>query len=973
MVRLSRRFDRLTPFRVREVLLVSSPYDHYVMAEDGHLTQLMTKEFSQMNLSHAPRISHAEDADEALGLMQRWKFELVITMGSVGDDSVEEFGRAVKELLPDCEVVLLAHSMRELASIHTGDGIDRIFVWSGNSRLLIAIIKLVEDARNIAHDTRIASIPVLLLVEDSRRFYSTYLSHLYQELVRQTRTILDEGLNLYERLLRLRARTKVLHATTMEEAVAAVDLYGQNLIGLITDAGFPAQNRKDMQAGLSLIARVRERFPDLPILMQSTDKKNETPALALGASFLHKHDPALLKNMDDFLRKDLGFGEFVFRMPDGTELDTASTLQELATKLRQVPAESVEHHAVHNQFSHWLRTRAEFDLADRIRPMIIDDFDSVEDTREFLASTFEKYLISTRRSGVMEFAGRFDSGSKFQRYGSGSLGGKGRGLAFFSTQLDQLQLDTRHPDVLIDVPPTVVLATGIFEDFVHQNELGYLATTDVEDEEVASAFLAGSFSEEIESRIHHLATAMDTPLAVRSSSRLEDALPQPFAGVYSTYFLANDHPEPSLKAEQLLNTIKLVYASTYSQNAKAFVRATQNSIEEESMAVVIQPLIGSQHGDRYYPTAAGVARSFNYYPVGPMVPTEGIAAVALGLGKTVAGGERCVRFSPHRPKRIYQFSSVDATLRSAQREFWALEMRQSEDLPLPDPEYNLLKLDLDAAEADGQLAQLASTWDSANDRIWDGIGREGVRLVTMSGVLKRDVFPLCEILKGLLKTCEELIGCPVEIEFAMVLDEERQRREFHLLQLRPLVSESTEVEVEFDDSVLGDALAHSSVSLGNGVIDDVTDIIYVHPARLDRMKSIKTAYSIARFNAKLIAEGRSYLLIGPGRWGSADHMLGIPVKWAQISAARTIIECELEDISVDASQGTHFFQNIVSFNVGYLTIRDGPQGEIDWDWLEAVEPLEEVGAVRHLRLSEPLRILLDGRQGRAAIIKPNSK
>tara|TARA_B100000287_G_scaffold258827_1_gene243371 strand:- start:6736 stop:9648 length:2913 start_codon:yes stop_codon:yes gene_type:complete len=968
MAKMVKRFERLMPFKIKDVLLVSSSYDHYVLAEDGLLTELMTDEFAQLNLSHAPRIIHANNAEEALDLMQKWRFDLIITMIRVGNMSAQDFGKNAKEILPETEVILLAHNTRELASINTSEYIDRIFVWSGNSQLMVAIIKLVEDERNLAHDIRIGNIPVLLLVEDSRRFFSSYLPKLYREILTQTRSGIGEGLSLKQTMMRLRGRTKVLHATNMEDAIAYVESYGLNLIGLITDAGFPAMNRKDMQAGLSLIKRVRERFPNLPILMQSTEKDNREPAIALGAEFLHKFNPNLLSELHNYLQYKLGFGDFIFRLPDKTEIGRASTIEELVIKLREMPSESVKFHALNNNFSHWLHTRGEFDLADEIRPLTLNDFNNPNEIQEFLANTIENHLVKSQRSSVSNYIGKLDLRRRFQRYGSGSLGGKGRGLAFFSMQLEDMDFGVNIPNVKIDVPQTVVLGTDIFDKFVDENNLQGLTSKEITDLEVSNKFLSGEFDKNIRNELKSLALQLNQPLAIRSSSRLEDALHQPFAGVYNTYFLANDHPDESIRFEQLINSIKLVYASTYSESAKSFIRATQHSIEEESMAVVIQPLIGRKHENRFYPTLAGVARSFNYYPVGSMEPNEGIAAAGLGLGKTVAGGEKCVRFSPYRPKRVYQFADIESTLKSAQRQFWALKMEKSPEMPTINPEYNLLKLDLEFAEKDKEISEIASTWDPQNNRIWDGIGRKGPRLITLSGYLKRNSFPLCEILQQILQKCEEMLACPVEIEFALI--DNGDVKEFNLLQLRPLVSESTEVEVEFDESMLSNALAHSSVSLGNGVVDEIKDIIYVDPKKLDRQKSVEIANSISRINASMIKENRTYLLIGPGRWGSSDNLLGIPVKWSQISGARTIIECELADISVDPSQGTHFFQNIVSFNVGYLTIRNSEPGTIDWDWLEKQKCIFEDGPIKHVRINKPLKVLLDGRNGRAAVLKP---
>ena len=967
-----RRFERLIPFRVHDVLLVSSPYDHYVLEEDGLLSDLMRKEYQELNFTQAPRITHANDADEALELMKRWNFQLVITMARVGRMGVEDFGKAVKEKNPTLPVVLLAHNTRELATMGSSKFIERVFVWSGDSRLLLAIVKLVEDERNVEHDIKIGNVQVLLMVEDSRTFYSTYLPRLYTELVTQTRRVMDEGLNLQDRILRTRARAKILHATNMEDAIAVVDRYGPNLLGLITDAGFPSQNRKSSRSGVMLIKRVRERFPYLPILMQSTELENKKFAEAHGATFYHKVNTSTVFNLENVMHNIFGFGDFTFSKSNGEEIGKASNLKELLELLKSVDIDSVMYHAEENQFSHWLRTRIEFDLAAKIRHKRAKDFLAHEEVRDFLVETIQEFILLERQKGVLEFSGIVDPQNRFQRIGDGSLGGKGRGLAFFYTQMPSLEMDDEFPDVELIVPRSLVLATGVFEEFIKNNNLRDFSFNSTDDDEILKTYIGGELSEEVVSHLRAALEVYKKPLAVRSSSRLEDALHQPFAGVYSTFFLPNDHPDLEIRLSQLTQAIKCVYASTYFQHAKAYIEATSNSIEEEQMAVVIQQLIGLQHGEFFYPTVAGVARSFNFYPVGPMSPEEGIAAVAMGLGKTVAEGERCLRFSPSHPKRIYQFADIESTLKTAQREFWALNMNKSEVLPL-NPDYNLIKVGLDVAESHGQLASIGSTWDAANDRIWDGIGRDGGRLVTLYGMLKQKKFPLTDILKEVLGKCEAYLACPVEIEFAVLYDNKNNIRRFGMLQLRPLVSESADVAVDLPKYEQEEMFCSTETSLGNGILDDIYDIVYVHPDRLERSNSNFVAKDIAKINGKLVREKSPYLLIGPGRWGSSDHLLGIPVGWGQISGAKTIIECEMADISVDPSQGTHFFQNIVSFNVGYLTIRNNDPGKIDWAWLDSLESEKEIGPTRHIKLKVPLRILLDGRNGNAVILKPNGK
>ena len=967
-----RRFERLMPFRVHDVLLVSSPYDHYVLEEDGLLSDLMRKEYQELNFTQAPRITHANDADEALELMERWEFQLVITMARVGRMGVEDFGKAVKEKNPKIPVVLLAHNTRGLATMRSSEHINRVFVWSGDSRLLLAIVKIIEDERNVEHDIKTGNVQVILMVEDSRTFYSTYLPRLYTELVTQTRRVMDEGLTIQDRILRTRARAKILHAANMEDAIAAVDRYGSNLLGLITDAGFPSQNRKNSKAGAMLIERVRERFPYLPILMQSTEIENKMFAESHGATFFHKVNTNAVFDLENVMHEIFGFGDFKFSKTNGEIIATSSNLKELLENLKTVSIESIMYHADENHFSHWLRTRIEFDLAAKIRHKRSKHFLKNEDVRDFLVKTIEEFIHLERQKSVLEFSGIVEPQNRFQRIGEGSLGGKGRGLAFYYTQMPSLEIGKEFPDVELLVPRSLVLATGVFEEFVKNNNLRKMSFESNDDKEILDSYIGGELPEYV---LKHLRSALEVyrkPLAVRSSSRLEDALHQPFAGVYSTFFLPNDHPDIEVRLSQLTRAIKCVYASTYFEHAKAYIEATSNSIEEEQMAVVIQQLIGLQHKEYFYPTVAGVARSFNFYPVGPMSPDEGIAAVALGLGKTVAEGERCLRFSPSHPKRIYQFADVGSTLKTAQREFWALQMNEDDELPLT-TDYNLTKVGLEIAESHGQLETIASTWDQANDRIWDGIGKDGGRLITLYGMLKQEKFPLTKILQEVLEKCETYLACPVEIEFAVLYDKEENVRRFGMLQLRPLVSESADVVVDLPNFEQKELLCSTETSLGNGVLNDIKDIVYVHPERLNRSNSNIVAKNIAKINGELVRENAPYLLIGPGRWGSSDHLLGIPVNWSQISGAKSIIECEMADISVDPSQGTHFFQNIVSFNVGYLTIRNNDPGKIDWKWLDSLVPEKEIGPIRHIKLDVPLRILLDGRNGNAAILKPNGQ
>ena len=998
------RFEKLMQERVQEILLVSSPYDHFTLEEDGRLNEALLVEYQQLHLTHTPRFTHATTAEEALELIRERGFDLVVTMVRVGEMDVHVFGRLVKEVRPGLPVALLAYNTRELALFREGEGIDRVFVWSGDARILLAIFKLFEDLKNVKADTRNGDVQVLILVEDSPRFYSIYLPLLFHELMKQTRTLMAEGINLHHKLLRMRARAKILLATTMEEAQELLDRYSNYVLGVISDAGFPRAGIHDLDAGPELIKQVRAYQPHLPIMLQSSRLEYGRVAEELQVSFLYKDQPQLLKDLRHFMRVNLGFGDFVFTLPDGSEFGRAADLESMIELLARVPLASLKLHAQRNDFSNWFRARTEFELARILRPRTIDEFAGWEEVRAYLITTLQAFQRESRRGGVADFSRQgFDSESSFVRIGKGSLGGKGRGLAFFNSLLPSLDLGQRFPDTEIFIPKSATVGTDEFDEFMESNDLLEVPFGEASDQGIARAFLGAEIPASILDDLRTIVREWRCPLAVRSSSLLEDSQHQPFAGVYNTHMLANNHPDPEVRLKLLTQAIKLVYASTYYSASKAYIAATPNRIEEEKMGVVIQQLVGQAHGDNFYPTFAGVARSYNFYPIGDILPEEGIIAVALGLGRTVVDGGKCLRFSPAHPQRLFQFTSVGETLANSQRQFWALDLTsgqggvmakakakakakekakggdqaegeaKADDASIldPAPEANLRLLDLGVAEDDGQLYTLGSVYDPNSEAIYDGTSRAGPRLVTFAGVLKHGSFPLTEILRYLLEVGQEGFSGPVELEFAVELDPVRKLRRLAFLQIRPLIAEAVDMEVDLTGIDGHRVLCRSPQALGNGVIDDLHDIVYVHPDHLDRKSTAEVATIMEHLNARLVEEGRPYLLIGPGRWGSADPWLGIPVQWGQISGARTIVECDLADYRVTPSQGTHFFQNIVSFGVGYLTVNQG-EGEIDWTWLEEQEPMGAEGPVRHLRLAEPVRVLLDGRTGLGAILKPGT-
>lgn len=961
------RFERLTPYRVREVLLVASQFDRYLLEESGYLAEILQEEYSVLNLSQAPRIIHSPDADDALDLLASRKFDLIITMSKVGNMDAYEFASLVKSQYDDLPVVLLSQNTRELATLRTGDGIDRIFVWTGDSRILLSICKLIEDEWNVENDVRDGDVQVILLVEDSRRFYSVYLPLLYTQLVRQTSRLIGDGGNLHEKLLRMRARAKILLATDMDSAKEIIDKYSRNIIGVFTDGRFPNQSGERDTAGLELVKYAQSGHRYLPILLQSRNLELKEEAEALGIPFLHKEDPTLYQGIEEFMLEEMSFGDFIFKNPDGSELGRASNLEELADKIEEASLESIEFHATRNEFSHWLRARTEFTLAESIRSMTIEDFEDTEGVRKYILEVIRSHVSSVRKHTIRDH----ESGSGysgFQRIGRGSLGGKGRGLAFFYTRMLELGLGDAFPDVEFVVPNSVVIATGIFGDFIARNNLSEYAYNDYSDDEVNLAFLGGQFGEVEVAEIRSMLENTKWPVAVRSSSLLEDSSHQPFAGVYATYMLANDHPDLDVRLRRLLQAIKLVYASIFHRGSKSYVTATANKIEDERMAVVIQEVIGREVSGRFYPDISGAARSRNHYPVDPLKMEDGLAAVCIGLGRQVSSGGKCLRFSPGQPKRIHQFHSTESVIDTSQSRFFAIPMIQEAGDVSPSEGDNLLHLGLSAAEEDGRLALVGSTYVTADDRIVDSIRAEGgPRLVTFAPILKHERFPLPQILHHVLTTCESFLASTVELEFAISIDGDNGGRKFAILQVRPLMDDSVDIDIDLNEVDRDKAVCISSKSLGNGIIEGIMDVVYVHPERMDRMRTARIAPILERVDAELRSENRPYVLIGPGRWGSSDPSLGIPVQWNQIMGAKTIIEVPMADIHVDPSQGTHFFHNIVTFNIGYLTILQ--EDLVDWTWLDSHDPSTDEMGLRHVRLNEALKVVLDSRDSEAIIVR----
>lgn len=964
-------YQDLMRYRIMDILLVSTPYDTFILEEAGELAERMLGEFRNLDLHYAPALTGVSSGFEALRLARERRINLIITTPHLPDMDAAELARQVHAEGLNIPVVLLAWDTRELREFEARadtSQIERTFLWQGDARILVAIVKSVEDRRNVEHDAGAVGVQVVLLVEDNVRYYSSFLPVIYAELLQHSRRVVKEGLNLSQQILRMRARPKILLCTTWEEAAEVFDTYANEVLGIISDVQFPREGVKSPEAGAEFARRVGAYYPDIPIILHSSRPENEKLAASVGANFLLKGSPLLLQELRKVMLQDFAFGDFVFKGKTGKELDRAADLRTLEEKLATVPDESITRHASRNHFSRWLKARTEFALAYELRPRKPSDFQDAEGLRQSLIRTIARYRLEQSQVLVTDFdRATFDLSGDFYRIGGGSLGGKARGLAFVRRMLGERRLREHFAGVEVAVPETAVLGTNTFDDFLELNDLKNFAIECDDDEEIQRRFSTARFPEGAEKDVAAFLEKAAWPLAVRSSSLLEDSQHQPFTGVYETLMLPNNDWSLGERLERALEAIKKVYASTFCQHAKAYLRATPYRLEEEKMAVLLQRIVGSPRDERFYPDFSGVARSHNYYPTPPLEAGDGIVAVGLGMGRIIVEGGACLRFSPKHPRHILQFASVAETLETTQREFWALRLEGGSANGGMREEV----FDLKVAESDGSLDAVASTYSPENDVIYDGLSRPGPRVVTFAPMLKHDRFPLAEVVGTLMEEGEEGMGVPVEIEFAVKLaTKPGERSEFGFLQLRPLAL-NTEMEAldlgEVDQKAV---LCRSERVLGNGRLEDIRDLVVVDFQRFERAKSREAAAEVTRLNSVLLSEKRPYALVGVGRWGSRDPWLGIPVTWDQVAGAQVIVEAGLRDLQVTPSQGTHFFQNLTSFNVGYFTANpETGDGFIDWDWLDAQPALSQAAYVRHLRVDKPLLVLMDGKRNQGVILK----
>ena len=970
-------FENLMPFRVQNILLVSSLYDSFILREDGRLNELLIDESLELNLRQIPGITHVSSCAEALDLAKaNPQFNLIVTNLTVGDTNAAALARSVRRAGLDIPVVVLGYDYREIKKFVAQNpvtDIDRVFLWQGTARILIAIVKYIEDKYNVLHDSRAMGVPVLLVVEDNIRYYSSFLPVIYTELIKQSRRVIQEGINVAHKLVRMQARPKILLCSNFEEASELVQKYRDYIFGIVSDVEFPWDGKLSPEAGFELARMVKSLTPDVPVVLQTSRTEFRPRAHAEGYSFLRKRSPTLLKDLRRILTDSFGFGDFVFRMPDQREVGRATDLNQLEEQLQTIPSDSLMYHAQRNHFSHWLMARTEFALAAKLRPRKVSDFNGPEHLRRDLIESINDY----RREQNEVLIGDFKADtykpeqSSFLRIGAGSLGGKARGLAFVRHLLRTRRIAKRYPGIRIAVPPAVVIATDLFDLFLAENNLSDFALHCDDDSETQQRFLDSQLPGPLEENLRAYLEQVHYPLAVRSSSLLEDSQYQPFTGVYETFMLGNQQADLEARFNELCEAIKLVYASTFSQHAKAYVRATPYRLEEEKMAVILQQVVGTLHAPRFYPDFSGVVRSHNFYPIEPMTFSDGIAAVALGLGRTVVDGGKCMSFCPRYPRNLLQFSSVEDILANTQTEFCALELDGAGSGSGPG-HLREVSYGLDVAEADGTLHAVASTYSADNHAVYDGLSRPGARVVTFAPMLKHGLFPLANILEVLVRSGEDALGNPVEIEFAVRLPRGDEPADFGFLQIRPLTLSRDHQDLAMGDIEPSQLICSSGKVLGNGRIENLHDVVVVDSQRFERSRSREVAEAVAHFNAVLSPENRPYLLIGVGRWGSNDPWLGIPVEWDEISGARAIVEAGFRDFRVTPSQGSHFFQNLSAFQVGYFTVNpDAGEGSLDWQWLEEQKAVEERGCVRHLQFEHPLRIVMNSRTSQGVILKPS--
>ncbi len=977
-------FVNLMMRRIYNVLIVANPYDAFMLEDDGRIEEKIYNEYMELGLRYPPTFTQVSTTEEAADVLRSTVVDLVICMPGNADNDAFDVARDIKGKFPNIHCVVLtpfSHGITKRMENEDLSIFDYVFCWLGNTNLILSIIKLIEDKMNLEHDIREAGVQMILLVEDSIRFYSSILPNLYNYILEQSKNFSQEALNRHAATMRMRGRPKVVLARTYEEAQRLYDKYSDNTLGVISDARYPLEDaavktdtfgrEKDPEAGLKLFRHIRRNDPFVPLILESNESENRAKAEAEGFRFVDKNSKKMSVDLRRLMEEHMGFGDFIFRDPKThEEIMRIRSLKELQDNIFRIPNDSMLYHISRNHMSRWLCARAIFPVSAFLRNVTWEKLQDVDAHRQIIFDAIVQYR-HMKNLGVVAVFDRmkFDKYAHFARIGEGSLGGKGRGLAFLDNVIKRHPEFNQYGNATVQIPKTVVLCTDIFDAFMEQNNLYPIALSDASDEEILQHFLKAQLSDTLIADFFTFFEATKSPIAIRSSSLLEDAHYQPFAGIYSTYMIPCLEDKYQM-LQMLACAIKGVYASVFYRDSKAYMTATSNVIDQEKMAVILQEVVGEQYGDRFYPTMSGVLRSLNYYPVGDETAEEGIASLALGLGKYIVDGGQTLRVCPYHPHQVLQTSELEKALSETQTQFYALDLKHvGEDFQVDDG-FNILKVRVKDAVADGSLQYIASTFDPYDQVLNDGVYENGRKVITFNGVLQHGVVPLPEILQMSMKCGVEAMRRPVEIEFACNIHADKTC-DFYLLQIRPIVDAKEMLDEDVRAIPDADCLLRSHNSLGHGISEDVVDVVYVkYDDQFSAMNNYYVADDIERINRQFLADGKNYVLIGPGRWGSSDHYLGVPVKWPHISAARVIVEVALKNYNIDPSQGTHFFQNLTSFGVGYFTVdtnvEDG--GFVNKELLDALPAVEETKYVRHVRLDRPMRILMDGKKQEGAVV-----
>ena len=961
------QFVSLMTKRIFNVLLVANPYDAFMLEDDGRIDEKIFIEYMNLSLRYPPRFTQVSTEEDAWKQLGNTMFDLVICMPGSDNSDTFDIARQIKEKYPHIPLVVLtpfSHGIKERMEHEDLSIFEYVFCWLGNTDLLVSIIKLIEDKMNLEHDIKEVGVQMILLVEDSIRFYSSVLPNLYKFVLRQSQEFATEALNEHQRTLRMRGRPKIVLARSYEEAMDLYNKYQNNTLGIISDARYPREGKIDPHAGIRFLTEVRSRDPFIPLILQSAEVSNKEFALSCGAQFIDKNSKKMNIDLREAVSENFGFGDFIFRNPNTLEeVVRVHNLKELQNAIFSIPAESFLYHISRNHISRWLYSRAIFPVAEFLKQITWESLQDIDAHRQIIFEAIVKYRKMKNQGVVAVFQrDRFDRYSNFARIGDGSLGGKGRGLAFIDNMVKRHAEFEEFENASVVIPKTVVLCTDIFDEFMDMNQLYQVALSDADDETILRAFLRAKLPDRLVEDFFAFFDVVKSPIAIRSSSLLEDSHYQPFAGIYSTYMI----PYLTDKYEMLRmlsDAIKGVYASVYYKDSKSYMQATSNVIDQEKMAVILQEVVGTQYGDRFYPSISGVARSINYYPINDELAEEGTVSLALGLGKYIVDGGLTLRVCPYHPDKVLQTSEMEMALRETQTRFYALDLKNMGQNFSLDDGFNLLKLPVKEAENDGSLNYIASTYDPYDMVIRDGIYPGGRKVITFANILQHDVFPLARILQLVQKYGQGEMRRPVEIEFAVNLNAAEKKGVFYLLQIRPMVDMKADLNEDLDAIPEDQLLLKSVNSLGQGIMDDIQDVIYVKTEGYSASNNQLIAYDIEKLNKRFLDEGKHYILIGPGRWGSSDTWLGIPVKWPNISAARVIVEAGLTNYRVDPSQGTHFFQNLTSFGVGYFTINAYMNdGLYNQELLNSMPAVEETKYLRWVHFDKPLAVKMNGKK-----------